>query len=62
MIQLFVPIGKSDELADPVGIEWDVLRRGKTTGKKEFLEVPQYIVFHLKSLLTLKNHTITESV
>ena len=53
MIQLFVPIGKSDELADPVGIEWDVLRRGKTTGKKEFLEVPQYIVFHLKSLLIL---------
>jgi hypothetical protein len=39
MIQLFVSIGKSDELTDPVGIERDVLCRGKTTGKKEFLKV-----------------------
>jgi hypothetical protein len=46
MIQLFVSIGKGDELADPVGIEWDVLCRDKATGKKEFLKVRQYIVFH----------------
>jgi hypothetical protein len=36
-----VSIGKSDELTDPVGIEWNVLWRGKTTGKKEFLEIRQ---------------------
>ncbi len=58
MIQLFVSIGKNDELADPVGVEWDVLCRDKATGKKEFLKVRQYIVFHEKCLLILKNQII----
>ncbi len=46
MIELFVSIAKSDELADPVGIELDVFWRGKTTGNKEFPEVRQYLVIH----------------
>jgi len=45
MIQLFVSIGKCDELAYPVSIKRDVLRRSKTTGKKEFLEIRQYLLF-----------------
>jgi 3-hydroxyisobutyrate dehydrogenase-like beta-hydroxyacid dehydrogenase len=46
VIQLLVSIRESEELADPVGVEWNVLGRGKTTRKKEFLEVWQYIAFH----------------
>jgi hypothetical protein len=46
VIQLFVLIRESKELADSVGIKWDVLGRGKTTRKKEFLEVWQYLAFH----------------
>ena len=46
LIQLLVLIGKCDELADPGGIKWDVLRRGKTAGEKEFLKIGQYGIFH----------------
>jgi hypothetical protein len=40
-----------------VGIEWNV-RRGKTTRKKEFLEVWQDLAFHQRCPLILKNHLI----
>ena len=57
LIQLFVLIGESDEFADPVGTERNVLRRSKTTGKKEFLKIGQY-GFPLKCPLILKNQVI----
>ena len=58
MIQLFMSIGKWDGLAYPVGIKRDVLRRDKTAGKKEFLKVEQYILFHQKCPLILKSQVI----